>query len=196
MYITPDRVSRGWCEIYNKFVERSISAGSWLWSAVIEREQQEWQRLGHAELNTWPEGSARLDGMDHDRLFKELLTHFFFEFLDLFFEDIAALIDRSQPPIFLDKETFGELTSDKRRELDLVARVKRITGDAHFLVHLEPQAQWLDNFPEKMFSYFCRFWERHRVRIFPIAVLSFRDHPEVQESELEMRFPGLTVFNF
>jgi len=27
------------------------------------------------------------------------------EFLDLFFEDIAALIDRTQPPIFLDKET-------------------------------------------------------------------------------------------
>jgi len=134
--------------------------------------------------------------MDHDRLFKELLTSFFLEFLDLFVEDIAALIDRTQSPIFLDKETFGELTSDKRRELDLVARVKLITGDAHFLVYMEPQAQWLDNFPEKMFSYFCRLWERHRIRVYPIAILSFRDHPEVQESELAMRFPGLNVLNF
>lgn len=33
--------------------------------------------------------------MDHDRLLKELLTTFFHEFLELFFEDIAHLIDRS-----------------------------------------------------------------------------------------------------
>ena len=43
--------------------------------------------------------------MKHDRLFKELLTSFFYEFLELFFADLAQLINRSHPPIFLDKES-------------------------------------------------------------------------------------------
>ncbi len=32
--------------------------------------------------------------MDHDRLFKELLTTFFVEFLELFLPEIAAALDR------------------------------------------------------------------------------------------------------
>lgn len=134
--------------------------------------------------------------MDHDRLFKELLTTFFYEFLELFFDKIAALIDRSQPPAFLDKEIFGELTSDRRRELDLVARVKLASGDAHFLVHLEPQAQWIGDFPEKVFRYFAKLWDRHGLRVYPIAILSFESPREIQESQLSMRFPGLNVLDF
>ena len=134
--------------------------------------------------------------MDHDRLFKELLTTFFHEFLELFFEDIADLIDRTQPPRFLDKEIFGELTSDRRRELDLVALVKLVNGDAHFLVHMEPQSQRIDDFPEKMFRYFAKLWDRHGLRVYPIAILSFESPREIQESQLGMRFPGLNVLDF
>jgi len=131
--------------------------------------------------------------MNHDRLFKELLTTFFHEFL---FEEIADLIDHSQPPVFLDKEVFGQLTSDRRRELDLVARVKLAGEDAHFLVHLEPQAQWIEDFPEKMFRYFARLWDRHELRVYPIAILAFDRPRELQESQLGMRFPGLKVLDF
>ena len=71
--------------------------------------------------------------MNHDRLFKELLTSFFYEFLELFFPTLIASIDRSQPPTFLDKESFGELPGDLRREKDLVARVRLQSGDAYFM---------------------------------------------------------------
>ena len=37
--------------------------------------------------------------MDHDRLFKELLTTFFVEFLDLFLPDIAAAPQAAPPPL-------------------------------------------------------------------------------------------------
>ena len=79
--------------------------------------------------------------MKHDRLFKELLTSFFYEFLELFFADLAQLINRSHPPIFLDKESFGELPGDSRREKDLVARVRLQNGEACFIVHIEHEAQ-------------------------------------------------------
>ena len=41
-----------------------------------------------------PPPAGRVLAVDHDRLFKELLTTFFFEFLDLFFPRLAAQIDR------------------------------------------------------------------------------------------------------
>jgi len=50
--------------------------------------------------------------MDHDGLFKKLLTTFFYEFLDLFFPDLAALVDLSQQPEFLDKETYARKGED------------------------------------------------------------------------------------
>ena len=75
--------------------------------------------------------------MNHDRLFKELLTTFFFEFLELFFPTLAALVDRSQEPEFLDKETYTEST----REMDLVVRLRLLEGEAFFIVHAEHEAQ-------------------------------------------------------
>ena len=70
----------------------------------------EWTCLGHAELNISPEISDSIAAMDHDGLFKKLLTTFFYEFLELFFYDLAARVDRSQDPEFLDKETYKEST--------------------------------------------------------------------------------------
>jgi hypothetical protein len=32
--------------------------------------------------------------MDHDRLFKELLSVFFFDFVDLFLPDVSAYVDK------------------------------------------------------------------------------------------------------
>jgi hypothetical protein len=112
--------------------------------------------------------------MDHDRLFKELLSEFFLEFLDLFFPTLAARLDRSQAPVFLDKESFGEPQVDSRREMDLVARLQlRDEGEACFLVHLEHEGQDRGDLPARMFRYFSRLWDRYQLPIYPIALLSF-----------------------
>jgi len=81
-------------------------------------------------------------------------------------------VDHSYPPVFLDKESFGELPGDSRREMDLVARLRLHDGDAHFLVHVEHEAQNRGDFPERMFGYFARLWERYKLPIYPIAVFS------------------------
>ena len=45
--------------------------------------------------------------IDHDRLFKELLTTFFVEFIELFLPDVAAYLEGDSIE-FLDKEVFTE----------------------------------------------------------------------------------------
>ena len=44
--------------------------------------------------------------MDHDRLFKELLTTFFGEFLALFLPEVSADMDRDFDAVPMDKEIF------------------------------------------------------------------------------------------
>jgi len=57
----------------------------------------------------------RLDNMtDHDRLFKELLSTFFIEFLELFLPQVASTIDRESIH-FLPQEYFADLTAGEDR---------------------------------------------------------------------------------
>lgn len=55
--------------------------------------------------------------IDHDHLFKELLTTFFLEFVDLFLPEVSSYLER-QSLVFLDKEVFTDVTSGDRYEAD------------------------------------------------------------------------------
>ena len=77
--------------------------------------------------------------MDHDRLFKELLTTFFVEFIDLFFPELAAYLDRDSIE-FLDKEVFTDVTHGEKHEADIVAKARFRGKELGFLIHVEPQA--------------------------------------------------------
>jgi hypothetical protein len=54
--------------------------------------------------------------IDHDQLFKELLSTFFIEFLELFFPQIAAAIDPDSVS-FLPQEYFADLTTGEIKSL-------------------------------------------------------------------------------
>jgi hypothetical protein len=51
---------------------------------------------------------ARLETIDHDQIFKELISTFFMEFLELFLPEIAATIDPGSIR-FLQQEYFLDL---------------------------------------------------------------------------------------
>ena len=53
--------------------------------------------------------------IDRDRLFKELLSTFFLEFLDLFFPNITSYLE-SETLTFIDKEVFTDVTAGEQYE--------------------------------------------------------------------------------
>lgn len=55
-----------------------------------------------------------------ERLFKELLSTFFVEFLELFLPQVARLIDRDSVG-FLPQEYFADLTTGETKVIDLLA---------------------------------------------------------------------------
>jgi len=102
-------------------------------------------------------GALHWTAMDHDRLFKELLSTFFVEFVELFFPEMATYLD-ARSVTFPDKELFTDVTSGTSREADSVARAE-FAGKrpaAFFLVHVEAQARDEADFPARMCRYFFR----------------------------------------
>ena len=133
--------------------------------------------------------------IDHDRLFKELLTTFFVEFLELFCPEVPAYLD-ADSVVFLDKELFTDVTSGERYEADFVARARFRGQDTFFLFHLEHQAQPQAEFAARMFHYFIRLHEKHRLPVYPIALFSF-DQPRTPPDEAyRVEFPEWEVLRF
>src|SRR5689334_10586925 len=110
--------------------------------------------------------------MDHDRLFKQLLTTYFAEFVELFLTDVSAYLER-QSIRFLDKEVFTDLTGGERHEVDLIAQARFQGRDTFFLIHVESQARRESDFPRRMFRYFARLHEKFDLPIYPVALFSY-----------------------
>ena len=132
----------------------------------------------------------------HDRLFKELLTSFIHEFIELFVPHLAGLLAPASL-VPLDKEAFPRLGSGRRREADLVWRACLRGGDeVYFLIHLEHQAQSRDDTPRRMFRYFFLFHDKHDLPVYPIALLSHSTSRKAAPSRYCVTFPGFTPLQF
>lgn len=133
--------------------------------------------------------------MDHDRLFKELLTTFFTDFVDLFLPDVGQYMDRASLE-FLDKELFTDVTAGERHEADVVVKARFQGQDAFFLVHVENQASAREAFAKRMFRYFARLHEKHDLPVYPVALFSYDTPHRPEPDRYEVRFPGRSVLRF
>jgi len=108
--------------------------------------------------------------MTHDPLFKNVLRAFLPDFLRLFFPAVAGRLDFTDLT-FLDKEAFTDLPRGRRREADLVARVRTHAGRPELvLVHVEVEGRRRRAFPYRMFEYYVVLRLRYRCPVYPIVL--------------------------
>ena len=133
--------------------------------------------------------------IDHDRLFKELLSTFFLEFIELFFPEVITYLEPNslQP---LDKEIFTDVTAGERYEADLIFKARFRNQDSFFLIHTEHQARTETNFSQRMFRYFARLYEKFAVPVYPVVLFSYDapQRPEITSHRVE--FPDKLVLDF
>lgn len=133
--------------------------------------------------------------ISYDQRFKELLTEFLSEFLDLFFPDLAARLDCSAPD-FLDKETFTQPREGYRKELDLVVQVRcRDTGETG-LIHLEIQAYRAGLSGKRMFDCNGMLRHRHNQPVWSIVLYLREGVGVIGPRTYEERFAGEVVTTF
>nr|NCR08293.1 Rpn family recombination-promoting nuclease/putative transposase [Microcystis aeruginosa LG13-11] len=135
------------------------------------------------------------NNIDHDRLFKELISTFFVEFIELFFPELMDYLDRDSIT-FLDKEVFTDVTQGERYESDLVAQVKFRGKESFFLIHVEAQESSRKWFNRRMFTYFARFHEKFVLPIYPIVIFSYSKPKREAISQYVVDFPDFKVLEF
>ncbi|KMY57444.1 Rpn family recombination-promoting nuclease/putative transposase [Geobacillus sp. FSL K6-0789] len=134
--------------------------------------------------------------VDHDRLFKELIQAFFEEFILLFFPEMYEYID-FQHLSFLSEELFTDVTAGEKYRVDLLVETKLKGENGLIIVHIENQSYVQPSFPERMFIYFSRLFEKYRTNVVPIAVFSYdaiRDEPS--SFTLQLPFGNILHFRF
>jgi hypothetical protein len=133
--------------------------------------------------------------IDHDRLFKELISTFFLEFLELFLPEMHSTIDPNSVR-FLQQEYFADLTAGEDKIIDLLVEVKQLGEDAVFIFHPEAQASPESFFTRRIFFYFARLHQKFLLRIYPIVIFSF-DQPYREEPHTyTVEFPNWKVLEF
>ncbi|MEB3330172.1 MAG: DUF4351 domain-containing protein [Candidatus Sericytochromatia bacterium] len=133
--------------------------------------------------------------MDHDRLFKQLLSECLPDFLARFVPGLAARLDGTAL-VPLDKEAFPDVPPATRREVDLLLRARVREEPAHLLIHVEAQAQHQRDFPRRMFRYFSHLHEAHGLPVYPIAVLTHASPRRASPDVYAVEAAGEEVLRF
>jgi predicted transposase YdaD len=135
--------------------------------------------------------------IDHDQNFKELISTFFLEFLELFLPEVARQIEPDSIK-FLQQEYFTDAVEGEEKIIDLLAEVKLAGQEVTFLMHLEAQSTSRVHFNRRLFFYFSLLHQKHLKPIYPIVVFSF-DKPQRAEPDnykVELLDRKILEFNF
>lgn len=133
--------------------------------------------------------------IDHDRLFKELISTFLPDFITLFLPDITAYLEAGSL-VFLEKEIFTDVTSGEKYEADLVARAKFRNRRSHFILHIEHQSKSQADFDERMFRYFALLHFKHAMPVYPVAIYSHDTPRGAEPDSYQIEFPGFVANQF
>jgi hypothetical protein len=133
--------------------------------------------------------------INHDQLFKELLTTFFVEFLELFFPSVLEYLD-TDTISFVDKELFTDVVGGEKKIMDIVALAKFQQQNYSFLVHIENQASNDTEFNRRLFRYFCSLFLKYDHPVYPIVVFSYDSPQRLDRSSFIIDFPDKQVLNF
>ncbi|MEO0933805.1 MAG: cytosolic protein [Cyanobacteria bacterium J06641_2] len=112
---------------------------------------------------------------EYDSPWKEIIQLYFEDFMLFFFPQVHSQIDWSRGFEFLDQE-LQQVVRDAelgKRLVDKLVKVYRISGEEIWvLVHIEIQSQEEGKFPERMFVYNYRIFDRYKRPVASLAVLA------------------------
>ncbi len=123
--------------------------------------------------------------MDYDGPWKHVLENLFEECLSFFFPHIPRDIDFSRGYEFLDQE-LQQITGESesgRRVVDKLVKVFLHDGaERWLLIHLEIQGYADESFPERMYVYNYRIFDKFRREVASLAIL-IDDNPRFRPNE-------------
>ncbi len=134
----------------------------------------------------------------HDKIFKQLLHAYLDDFLRLVVPETLDRLDLSSPE-FLDKELFAGGPHGRRRELDLLVRVRTVNGQP-LLIHIEIEARATAGMERRLWRYRNQIQSHYDTPVLTIVIYLKRGRPGVclksWESGLGPSFPAPRYASF
>jgi hypothetical protein len=110
---------------------------------------------------------------EFDSPWKEIVQSYFPEFIQFFFPQVYREIDWNQGFEFLDQE-LQQVVRDAelgKRLVDKLVKVYRRGQEIWVLIHIELQSQEETEFPERMYVYNYRIYDKYRKPVASLAIL-------------------------
>jgi hypothetical protein len=123
--------------------------------------------------------------MEHDSAWKEVLEKLFERFLSFFFPQIHKDIDFSRGFEFLDNELqqIAVESESGKRIVDKLVKVYLLDGSEQWLlIHIEIQGYEQQEFPERMYVYNYRIFDKFRREVISLALLT-DENPNFRPNE-------------
>jgi len=145
--------------------------------------------------------------IDFDNPWKEAISLYFRPFMKFFFPQIEREIDWERGYEFLDQE-FQQVVREAetgKAYTDKLVKVWLANGtEIWVLVHIEVQSQAQEEFPERMYIYNYRIYDRYRKPVVSLAILADEKEtwrPDRYREELwgwyvEMGFPTVKLLDY
>ena len=110
-----------------------------------------------------------------DESWKKIIEFFFPQFLRFFVPELYLDTDFSKGIYFLDKEMDQLSKSSKKgsKYVDKLAKICLKDGrEQWILIHIEVQGYAGKDFPQRMFRYFYRIYDKHNEKIVSVAIMT------------------------
>jgi len=111
-----------------------------------------------------------------DKLWKDAVENLFPSFLLFFAADLYKEIDLDRGYDFLDQELsqIALEAEEGRRYVDKLVKLYLLDGEEEwFLIHIEIQGYYEKDFPQRVFTYFYRIYDRFKR--YPVSLVIFTD---------------------
>lgn len=129
---------------------------------------------------------------DYDRLWKDIISDFFEEFLLFFAPELYEQVDFLQAPLPREQELHKLIPTSKtkNRRADKLVGLKLKNGQEQWiLVHIEVQGKKETDFPQRMFQYFYRALDMYDQKLYAITLFT-DDSPTFKPDTYNYQFFG------
>ena len=140
-----------------------------------------------------------VDAADYDSHFKELMTHFSFQFIKRFLPDMYPYIDLDVPIELLEQEFPSSLRPKKkgRKITDKLMKVRMRSGEDHIiLTHVEVHSTGESTFSKKMYLYNSVIYLQRNTDITALAIFTTEHYPTEHNSYVRDCFGTKVVYTF
>ena len=140
-----------------------------------------------------------VDAADYDSHFKELMTHFSFQFIKRFLPDMYPYIDLDVPIELLEQEFPSSLRPKKkgRKITDKLMKVRMRSGEDHIiLTHVEVHSTGESTFAKKMYLYNSVIYLQRNTDITALAIFTTEHYPTEHNSYVRDCFGTKVVYTF